>query len=248
MRVGDLRTDRIARSSSARRRIRLGGAFLLVVLLAVLLVVAIDSLVTSGSYTDASSTSTPATAPQPAPQPRVPVEGPAVRPSPVQIRVLSIGVDAPLVQVGILEDDVMEVPDDVATIGWYDPDPDPVSGAGLGVIPGVTGTAVLAGHVDSRTQGRGALYELRRLAVGDTIEVDHADGATTIWQVTDVIRYPKATLPYHEVFTWGGPPRLALITCGGEFDRTARSYDDNIVAYAVPLVAPSPSTPAGPRA
>lgn len=248
MRVGDLRTDRTVRVPSARRRFRLGGAFLLAALLVTLLVGAVDSLVTSGPDTDASSAPPTVATPEPEPRPRAPVEDPAVRPAPVQIRVLSIGVDAPLVQVGILADDVMEVPDDVATIGWYDPDPDPESGAGLGVIPGVQGTAVLAGHVDSRTQGRGALYELRQLAVGDTIEVDHADGMTTVWQVTDVIRYPKATLPYHEVFTWGGPPRLALITCGGEFDRTARSYNDNIVAYAVPLVGSSPSTSAGPTA
>jgi hypothetical protein len=156
-----------------------------------------------------------------------------VRRTPLAVLVPSIGVDAPIVPVGLLPGDVMEIPDDVAEIGWYDPD-------GLGVAPGLAGTAVLAGHVDSRSQGRGALYDLRRLAVGDPIEVVLEDGTRSRWRVTEVVRYPKATLPYHEVFTWSGPPRLALITCGGEFDRTERSYLDNIVAYAEPESSSSP--------
>ena len=168
--------------------------------------------------------STPETAPAP--------EAAPPRLAPLRIRVPSIDVDAPVVPVGILPGDVMEIPDDVDDLGWYDPD-------GLGVAPGLAGTAVLAGHVDSRTQGRGALYDLRDLAVGDPVEVALEDGTVQTWRVTDVVQYPKATLPYDEVFTWSGSPRLALITCGGEFDRTERSYLDNIVAYAEPVPASS---------
>jgi hypothetical protein len=152
--------------------------------------------------------------------------------APLRVRVPAIDVDAPVVPVGILPGDVMEIPDDVDDLGWYDPD-------GLGVAPGLAGTAVLAGHVDSRTQGRGALYDLRELAVGDLVEIALEDGSVQAWRVTDVIQYPKATLPYDEVFTWSGSPRLALITCGGEFDRTERSYLDNIVAYAEPVASSS---------
>jgi hypothetical protein len=233
--VGTVRTRIAGLPAPTRRRIRLSRT----ILFAALLVGAGTWYASSGL--DAGRRPEPplaVAAPTPPPAPAPSTSGPApasVRAAPIHVRVPAIDVDAELVQVGILDDDVMEVPDDVATIGWYDPDPDPVSGAGLGVIPGVQGTAVLAGHVDSRTQGRGALYDLRELTVGATIEVDHADGTSSTWQVTEVIRYPKATLPYHEVFTWSGPPRLALITCGGEFDRTARSYTDNIVVYAVPL-------------
>ncbi len=165
-----------------------------------------------------------AATPAPTPEP----ESEPARLAPLRVRVPSIGVDAPVVPVGILPGDVMEIPDDVDDLGWYDPD-------GIGVAPGLAGTAVLAGHVDSRSQGRGALYELRELAVGDPIEVALEDGSVQTWRVTAVVQYPKATLPYAEVFTWAGPPRLALITCGGEFDRTERSYLDNIVAYAEPV-------------
>jgi len=168
------------------------------------------------------------------------VPGTTERALPLHIRIGSIRVDAPLVSVGLEPDGAMEIPDRVAEIGWYDPEE-------LGVVPGTAGTAVLAGHVDSRTQGRGALYHLRDLRVGETIELDLSDGTTQRWRITAVTQYPKDVLPYDELFVWSGPPRLAIITCGGEFDRTARSYTDNLVAYAEPL-DDSPSSPASPAA
>jgi hypothetical protein len=151
-----------------------------------------------------------------------------VRAVPLQIRIGAITVDAPVVSVGLEDDGAMEIPERVAEIGWYDPDE-------LGVAPGSVGTAVLAGHVDSRTQGRGALYNLRDLRAGELVELDLSDGTTQRWLITDVIQYPKDVLPFDELFVWSGPSRLALITCGGAFDRTARSYTDNIVVYAEPL-------------
>jgi hypothetical protein len=63
----------------------------------------------------------------------------------------------------------MEIPEDVSTVGWYE----------LGVAPGEAGSAVLAGHVDSRTQGRGAFFDLRDLDVGDRATVAHEDGTTS---------------------------------------------------------------------
>ena len=69
---------------------------------------------------------------------------------PVSISVPAAGVVAPILPVGLKPSGEMEVPADVSTVGWYDP----IEGAG--VIPGEAGTAVLAGHVASRVQGRGA--------------------------------------------------------------------------------------------
>lgn len=178
---------------------------------------------------------------QAAPEPPTAAPAPEVvvveRAVPLTVRIGSITVDAPLVPVGIEDDGAMEIPEDVREIGWYDPD------GGLGVVPGAVGTAVLAGHVDSRSQGRGALYHLRDLRVGETIEIDLSDGTTQAWLITDVIQYPKDVLPFDELFVWSGPERLAIITCGGEFDRTSRSYTDNIVVYAVPSAATAAARP-----
>lgn len=172
-----------------------------------------------------------APAPAPAPDP-VPV---VVRGAdPVSISIPAIGVTAaPIVPVGLEDDGDMEIPEDVAVLGWYEPSalfPD-----FPGVVPGAPeGTAVLSGHVDSRSQGRGVFYDLRLLDLGDEIEVVHADGSITRFVVTGRTSYGKQEIPLADIFLWGGEPRLALITCGGEFDRTARSYTDNIVVLAVP--------------
>ena len=149
---------------------------------------------------------------------------PATGGAPVRLRAPSIGLDAGIVAVGVAPDGAMEIPTDVDEVGWYR----------FGPTPGDPGTAVLAGHVDSRTQGRGAFFELQRLDVGDLVVVG-VDGSESTWEVVARRQYGKDVIPLDEVFTRGGPPRLALITCGGEFDGGAGRYLDNVVVYAVPL-------------
>jgi hypothetical protein len=150
----------------------------------------------------------------------------APRPAPpVSLRIDRIGVDHPIVPVGLEPDGTMEIPEDVQEIGWYDP----------GVRPGEAGSAVLSGHVDARAQGRGAFFELGRLDVDDLVVVTTRDGSEQAWRVVARTRYPKDELPVEELFVWGGDEqRLVLITCGGDFDRTSRHYTDNVVVHAVP--------------
>jgi hypothetical protein len=149
---------------------------------------------------------------------------------PVALRVPAIEVDAAVV-VGREADGAMEIPSDVRTVGWFEPFP------GAGVIPGEQGTAVIAGHVDSRTQGRGASWPLRELTAGDVIEVVHGDGTATRWRIDDVIRYPKADIPIDDSSTFDGVERLVPITCGGEFDRSLGAYLDDYIVMASPLPA-----------
>jgi hypothetical protein len=150
----------------------------------------------------------------------------APRPAPpVHLRIDRIGVDHPIVPVGLETDGTMEIPEDVLELGWYEP----------GVRPGEDGSAVLSGHVDSRTQGRGAFFELGRLDVDDLVVVTTRDGSEQQWRVVARTRYPKDELPIEELFVWGGDEqRLVLITCGGDFDRSTRHYTDNVVVHAVP--------------
>jgi sortase (surface protein transpeptidase) len=143
---------------------------------------------------------------------------------PHHIAIPTIGVDAEVVAVGLEDDGTMEIPADVATIGWFEP----------GVRPGQRGTAVLAGHVDSRAQGPGAFFALRDLDVDDVVVTTGEDGQPQRWRVVSRTRFAKEQLPIDELFTRHGDPRLVLITCGGSFDATARSYSDNIVVSAVP--------------
>ena len=44
----------------------------------------------------------------------------------------------------------------------------------------------------------------------------------------------KRDLDVAEVFDRGGDPLLRIITCGGTFRRSQRSYQDNVVVTALP--------------
>jgi sortase (surface protein transpeptidase) len=151
-------------------------------------------------------------------------DAPAAEP-PVALRVPAIDVDAVVRPVGVEADGSMTVPP-ADEVGWYR----------FGPAPGEPGTAVLAAHVDF--DGRpGAFFRLRDLAVGDEVVVATADGGRSAYAVVAVERVPKDELAATPTFARDGPPRLALVTCGGAFDRSARSYVDNVVAYAEPVAA-----------
>lgn len=140
---------------------------------------------------------------------------------PVRLGIDSIGVRAAVVPVGVDPDGSMEVPS-AREVGWYR----------FGPVPGSPGSAVLAAHVDFDGV-EGAFFRLREIAVGDPVEVTHEEGRSTTYAVSEVLQVPKAELDA-TLFARDGAPRLALITCGGDFDRSTSSYRDNVVAIAVP--------------
>jgi LPXTG-site transpeptidase (sortase) family protein len=146
---------------------------------------------------------------------------PSVGPSPVGLRIPAIGVDAPIVPVGY-EGDEMEVPATAADVGWFR----------YGPAPGHPGSSVLAAHVAWRGEA-GVFFDLADLPSGSTIEVQFDDGSTKTFQTVALTSYDKQDLPVAEIFRRDGPPVLTLITCGGAFNPSLRSYEDNVVAYAV---------------
>ncbi len=147
---------------------------------------------------------------------------------PVSVSVPSIGVDgAEVVEVGLDANRAVEIPDDVQQVGWYN----------RGPRPGEDGNAFMTSHVDSRSQGRGVLFDLRRSEPGDLIEVTHEDGSVTEWEVVFRERIVKGSYPMDRVFRFDGPPGLVIDTCGGPFDPNTGSYENIDIVYAVPLGA-----------
>ncbi len=143
---------------------------------------------------------------------------------PVAIELPGRGVGAPVVPTATGPDGALAVPDRPSTIGWWSP----------GALAGAaSGTTVLVGHVDSAASGLGVFAVLRDVAVGERVQLRGADGRLLSYRVTGRRQAGKAALPA-DLFAPGGPPRLALVTCGGRFDRAARHYTDNVVVYAVP--------------
>ena len=118
----------------------------------------------------------------------------------------------------------MDVPDNVTEVAWYRHGP----------RPGEEGSAVLAAHVDLRGPGRGLFFDLDRLAPGDEVVVTYEDGSTAGFEVLARSIYLKDELPLDAIFSRNGSPTLTLVTCGGGFSQSARSYDSNVVVYAAP--------------
>lgn len=149
------------------------------------------------------------------------------QPTPVGLHADTIGVrSAPIDDVGIEPDGAMEIPTDISRIGWYEYGPSPGQDEG---------TAVLTAHIDSRTQGKGVFYHLDAMSAGDAVEVEMSDGTIRTFVVDEVRQIPKVDLPTGDLFRRDGSSRLALITCGGEFDDSSRHYRDNLVVLATPV-------------
>ncbi|MFI6268589.1 class F sortase [Micromonospora zamorensis] len=145
---------------------------------------------------------------------------------PVRLVIPGIDVTATVNAVGINErTNEFEVPPSVDQIGWYR------YGPGLETD---AGSVVIAGHVDSAKQGKGAFFRLRELDQGDTLTATGSDGEARQYRVVAREEYAKTKIPLDRYFARDGKPRLTLITCGGPFDAKARKYRDNIVVTAVP--------------
>ena len=179
---------------------------------------------TADGTTSSATPSTPNAPPAPA-TPSAAGSAPAAETAaPVAVSVPTIDVTSDLMRLGLNDDGTVEVPplgpDDEA--GWYEPGP----------APGAVGPAVILGHVDSAEYGPGVFYDLGALAPGDPIEVTRADGTVAVFSVDRVERHPKDEFPTIAVYGNTADPQLRLITCGGDFDRAAGSYEDNVVVFA----------------
>lgn len=140
---------------------------------------------------------------------------------PLRIKIDSIGVDAPIVATGLDANGEMEAPDGPDTVGWFS----------RSVVPGQIGNAVLAGHVDWRTQ-TAVFWRLRELKTGDAISVYSPDGTETHFTVLWSRSYPEASVPLSEVLGKATQPVLTVITCAGDFDRTKHNYSNRLVVRA----------------
>lgn len=140
---------------------------------------------------------------------------------PVRVRIPAIGVDSRIVGVGVDASGALIPPDTTAVTGWFT----------AGPLPGAIGPALLAGHVDSRA-GPGVFFRLRDVRAGDVVTVDRADHTSVSFVVDSTARVAKAAFPTELVYSPKPVAMLRLVTCGGSFDPSVRSYRDNVIVNA----------------
>ncbi|MET7675465.1 class F sortase [Streptomyces seoulensis] len=141
---------------------------------------------------------------------------------PVRLRIPGIGVDTPVMRLGLAQDGTVQVPPITAhdQAGWYQGSP----------TPGRTGPSVILGHVTVGAYGDGVFRRLDRLRRGDEITVRLENGTSAEFAVTSVRTVAKAEFPTKAVYGDVGRPELRLITCGGP--RTGDGYRDNVIVFA----------------
>ncbi|MEU0383737.1 class F sortase [Streptomyces chartreusis] len=174
------------------------------------------------------------TAPRPhSPSRTVPAERarPLARSVPVRLLVPAIGVDTPVIGLGLAPDGTVRVPpvtaDDRA--GWYRHSP----------TPGQTGPSVILGHVTVGPYGDGVFRHLAELRRGDRIVARLENGTAARFAVTEVRTVPRTRFPVDDVYGNVDRPELRLITCGGA--RTGDGYADNVIVFAALGGAESPT-------
>ena len=216
------------RRARAAELLRPLGAFLLVVAAGVALV-----LIYSGrpSADAASAPAAAGAAPQLAPLPAdTPVaHGPI---TPARLQIPDIGVDATVEPHGTVQYDNpftgkkvdgFGVPTSMWTTAWWSDGPKPGSGQ----------MAVVLGHAQA---AHGAVFDhLANLRSGDRVDLVDTGGAVLHLQVIGkpVTGLDKSTSALAD--TLNGHPAgadLALVTCGGQFDRSAGASEDNEVVFA----------------
>jgi LPXTG-site transpeptidase (sortase) family protein len=143
--------------------------------------------------------------------------------SPSRITIPAVDVRAQVVAVGRADDGSIAVPteDPVTTAGWYED----------GATPGQPGTAVIVGHVDTKTQAA-VFAHLRDLNKGDLIDVTNRSGKVVSFVVDSVQRTPKTAFPAQTIFAPAPKPRLVLVTCGGDWIGGEVGYADNVIVFA----------------
>lgn len=120
----------------------------------------------------------------------------------------------------------LKVPERVRHVGWWD---------GSSYAGDPFGTTVIAGHVDSVTDGVGFFARLTKIKAGDRVTL-HGDGHRATYRIVSArLVAQRALSADSRAFDQTGDHRLVLITCGGRYDRSRGGYDSNLVVTGVPV-------------
>jgi LPXTG-site transpeptidase (sortase) family protein len=162
---------------------------------------------------------------------------------PVRISISRIGVDAPIVVMGLDAENYPEVPNSGDEVAWYT----------FSAPPGRGSNAVFSGHVDWYYWGNpaeGVFYNLRKLEIGDEITLDMEDGSRLRYRVTGNVAIPYEDPNAVKVMDPTSKDVITLITCGGTWERdysnpNGGNYSQRVVVRAERILDLASDQPAG---
>lgn len=133
---------------------------------------------------------------------------------PVELKIPVIGLDTPVIQVGLNEKKLVDVPSQLA--GWYRG----------GVIPGETGNSTIQGHVTA------VFRNIDKLNVGDMLLVKDGEGKVREFMVLEKELVETQKFNVQKVYGATNNKRLNLITCAGRFDIQTKDFDQRMIIYS----------------
>jgi len=141
---------------------------------------------------------------------------------PVNLKIPTISVNAPIIPEGVTPEGNMDVPNNLIEVGWYK----------LGPKPGDKGNSVLDGHV-MYSDAAGVFANLNKLVAGDTIYVLDDKGVEREFKVshTKLLNYKETILD--EVFGPTTEYHLNIITCAGNWIPEAQTFDQRLIVFSV---------------
>lgn len=140
--------------------------------------------------------------------------------NPVRFIIKEIGVNAPVIGLGLTKDHLIDAPAGLWDVGWYS----------KGALPGSIGPAIFVGHYAG---GAGSVFDkLYSVQEGTVITVVDGYGKEFKYKVTKKVEYSKDRVPMTAVMRGDTKSRLEIITCAGQWLPNGQTYDNRLVVTA----------------
>jgi LPXTG-site transpeptidase (sortase) family protein len=143
---------------------------------------------------------------------------------PRELIIETLGINANIVPVGTLKDNTLNAPKTAWDAGWYD----------QSALPGVNaGALLLDGHVNDALNTPGVFYKLHTLKTGDIIKIERGDKQLFTYRVVTIEQTPIEQVDMNKLLRpiTSEKEGLNLITCGGTYDSTRKTYNDRVLVY-----------------
>lgn len=148
-------------------------------------------------------------------------------PEPVTLSIPQLYIDAPVIKLGLGDDNVPQVPDEADQVGWYD----------FSATPGRSNNAVFSGHVDWQTRSgdpiAGVFYRLRELKIGDEIKVTLEDDKVLTYRVTGNVATVYDDPNIEKAMEPTADDTITLITCGGSWIKDSSKEFGGIYSHRI---------------
>jgi LPXTG-site transpeptidase (sortase) family protein len=124
--------------------------------------------------------------------------------TPLRILIEALGIDAPVVEMGMTSEGVPYVPLNGGDVAWYN----------FSAKPGAGSNAVFAGHINWE-QAPGVFANIDDLEAGDVVKLVADNGNELTYEVTDNFHVDPDDPESLKVMTGTDKDIVTLITCGG---------------------------------